>query len=60
MKREIIILIDYFLTAILSYLVIYIYRYFTRNKFNKKIINEKIKLDKKMEKRRNKNVYTIK
>lgn len=47
MKREIIILIDYFLTAILSYLVIYIYKYFTRNKFNKKIIKEKIKLNKK-------------
>ena len=52
MKREIIILIDYFLTAILSYLVIYIYRYFTRNKFNKKIINEKIKLDKENGKKR--------
>ena len=48
MKREIIILIDYFLTAILSYLVIYIYRYFTRNKFNKKIINEKIKWENKL------------
>ena len=52
MKREIIILIDYFLTAILSYLVIYIYRYFTRNKFNKKIINEKRKLDKENGKKR--------
>lgn len=52
MKREIIILIDYFLTAILAYLVIYIYRYFTRNKFNKKIINEKIKLDKENGKKR--------
>ena len=52
MKREIIILIDYFLTVILAYLVIYIYRYFTRNKFNKKIINEKIKLDKENGKKR--------
>ena len=52
MKREIIILIDYFLTVILSYLVIYIYRYFTRNKFNEKIINEKIKLDKENGKKR--------
>ena len=52
MKREIIIIIDILGTILLTYLLNCIYKNLKRKKFNKKIINEKIKLDKENGKKR--------